>query len=241
MVSAEASFETGFCRERPCSEAAMMRPTSAWTIAKFIRPWALLALLVAGCAAPLPPPPKPAGPPTTQVVLLPDPNGKVGIVEVSNPAGVQVLDQAWQATESKNFDALPSDPKTLDERQVRQSFREALEAEPIQPVTFIIHFKSSSASLLPESRALLAQVMEAVRVRESTDIIVSGHTDTVASVEYNRNLSLRRAQTVADMLVTRGIQRQHIQITYHGKSNPLVPTPDGVPEPRNRRVEITVR
>jgi outer membrane protein OmpA-like peptidoglycan-associated protein len=190
---------------------------------------AFLTLLWSGCAK------------TTQVVLLPDPDGKVGTVEVSTARGQQKLDRAWQATESAGMDKTPGTPKMLAEKDVRQAFREALAAEPLPPVSFILYFGIDSAALPAESRAILEKVWEAIGVRNSTDIIISGHTDAVGSVEYNRRLSLRRAKAVADILVAKGLNRQDIQVTYHGKGNPLVPSPNGVPEPRNRRVEITIR
>jgi outer membrane protein OmpA-like peptidoglycan-associated protein len=189
----------------------------------------LLVLLISGCAS------------TTQVVLLPDPDGKVGILEVSNAKGTQTLNQAWQATESASADRPPSEPKILEEKQVRQAFREALEAQPIPPVSFIIYFRTGSAALSTESLKLLAKVIDAIQARKSTDIIISGHTDSVGSIDDNYRLSIRRAKAVADILVKRGIDRRNIQETYHGEGNPLVPTPDRVREPRNRRVEITVR
>lgn len=186
-------------------------------------------LLISGCA------------PTTQIVLLPDPDGRVGTLEVSNIKGTQTLNQAWQATASASMDTIPSEPKLLAEDKVRQLFREALEAEPIPPVSFIIYFKTDSSALSNESLVLLTKVMGAILSRKSTDIIVSGHTDAVGAIDYNHTLSLRRAKAVVDILIAKGIDRQNIQVIYHGKGNPLVPTPDRRPEPRNRRVEITVR
>ena len=189
----------------------------------------LSLLLISGCAS------------TTQVVLLPDPDGKVGTLEVSNVKGTQTLNQAWQATVSASMDRIPSEPKLLEEKKVRQVFREALEAEPIPPVSFIVYFRSDRSELSTESLTLLTKVIDAIQSRKSTDIIISGHTDAVGAIDYNHRLSLRRAKAVADILIAKGIDRQNIQVTYHGKGNPLVPTPDGRPEPRNRRVEITVR
>jgi len=206
-----------------------MRYKPLLRIQKITLPLVLLVLLMSGCAS------------TTQVVILPDPDGKVGALEVSNVKGTQTLNQAWQATESASVDRAPSAPKILEEKQVRQVFREALEAAPIPPVSFIIYFKKDSSALSPESLALLTKVIDAVQARKSTDIIISGYTDAVGPVDYDRRLSLQRAKAVADILVAKGVDRQNIQVTYHGKSNPLVPTRDGVPEPRNRRVEITVR
>ncbi len=206
-----------------------MKNKSLLRIRDIILPLVFLLLLISGCAS------------STQVVLLPDPDGKVGTLEVSNVKGTQTLNQAWQATVSASMDRIPSEPKLLEEEKVRQVFREALEAEPIPPVSFIIYFRTDRSVLSTESLTLLTKVMDAILSRKSTDIIISGHTDAVGAIDYNHRLSLRRAKAVADILISKGIDRQNIQVTYHGKGNPLVPTPDGRPEPRNRRVEITVR
>ncbi|HAJ27794.1 MAG TPA: OmpA family protein [Syntrophus sp. (in: bacteria)] len=206
-----------------------MKNKSLLRVRNIFPPLVLFLLLISGCAS------------TTQVVLLPDPDGKVGTLEVSNVKGTQTLNQAWQATVSASMDRIPSEPKLLEEEKVRQVFREALEAEPIPPVSFIVYFRTDRSVLSTESLTLLTNVMHAIMSRKSTDIIISGHTDAVGAIDYNHRLSLRRAKAVADILIARGIDRQNIQVSYHGKGNPLVPTPDGRPEPRNRRVEITVR
>jgi outer membrane protein OmpA-like peptidoglycan-associated protein len=52
---------------------------------------------------------------------------------------------------------------------------------------------------------------------------------------------LKRARAVASILLGEGVDPSVLDITSHGENNPLVPTGDQVPEPRNRRVEITVR
>ena len=49
------------------------------------------------------------------------------------------------------------------------------------------------------------------------------------------------AEIVRDALVTAGIRGEVIEIGHYGANNPLVPTPRGVPELRNRRVEVTIR
>jgi outer membrane protein OmpA-like peptidoglycan-associated protein len=63
----------------------------------------------------------------------------------------------------------------------------------------------------------------------------------VGKEEYNIGLSSRRANYVRDMLLSNGIKPNSFFVTFYGKSRPLVPTKDEVPEPRNRRVEVIVR
>jgi outer membrane protein OmpA-like peptidoglycan-associated protein len=189
----------------------------------------LALLLVAGCG------------PKSQFIVMPDPDGTVGRVEVTTQKGSRTLDQAWQATEVKGVDQMPSEPRVLDEKQVRAMFKDALEARPEKPVTYLIYFRSGGTEITADSRQTIPEVLKTIRDRSSTEISVSGHTDSVGSVEFNRVLSLNRARAVAAILVSRGVGTEIIEITYHGKENQLVRTPDGVAEPRNRRVEITIR
>jgi len=71
--------------------------------------------------------------------------------------------------------------------------------------------------------------------------MVVGHTDTVGSESANDALSRQRAEVVRKGLIARGIAPEDVVAIGRGKRNLLVPTADGVAEPRNRRVEILVR
>ena len=179
--------------------------------------------------------------PKARIVLLPEEDGKVGEVSVTTAAGSQMLNKPWEATELVSSDQLPSTPKVLDEAEVKNMFKEALAAQPKPSVVHIIYFKSGSAALTSESLQSIQEALEAIKSQKSRQIMVLGYTDTVASAQYNRKLSQRRAQSVADVLASKGVERTIIEIEYYGKEKLLVPTPDGVDEPKNRRVEIIVR
>lgn len=69
---------------------------------------------------------------------------------------------------------------------------------------------------------------------------VVGHTDRSGSNAYNDDLSMRRAEAVADLMVSLGIERSQMSISAEGETNPRVPTEDGIRSPENRRVEVTV-
>ena len=189
----------------------------------------LILILFSGCS------------PKTQFVLLPDPDGHVGKIEVANPQGMRVLDKPWQATEVTSVEKIPDEPRIMDEAQVKRVFKEALEAQPQPPVIFLMYFKSESSVPIRTSLESLPKIMEAIQSRKSQDISVVGHTDSLGTADYNINLSLRRAKRVAEILISEGVDPSIIEIDYFGKEKPLIETPDGVPEPRNRRVEITVR
>lgn len=129
----------------------------------------------------------------------------------------------------------------MDDEEVRDVVGPALQALPKPPEQFVLYFKWDSAELTGESRARVRDVVRTIRERASTDVSVVGHTDTVGGRPYNNGLSLDRARAVAALLVAEGVARSDLDVTSHGKDNPLVSTGDQVPEPRNRRVEVTVR
>jgi len=180
---------------------------------------------------------------TTQVVLFPNPDGKVGSLEVSSEKGTdpQTLDRPWQATETSMLTGAPGTPKVMDEKEVKEIFGKAMAARPLPPVSYIMYFSQGSAKLNADSRKLLLEALEAIALRSSNHVIVIGKSDSVGSVQYNNKLSARRAKSVVDAMVARGVDKKIIEVTTQGETHPLILTPDGVPEPRKRRVEINIR
>jgi outer membrane protein OmpA-like peptidoglycan-associated protein len=200
-------------------------------------------LLAAACAA-KPPPPPPAAPaaPAARadlVVLLPGRDGKVGAVVVQEGGREVVLNSAYASAQSGAGGRL--EPGQASPDQVRAVFGDALSAEPPRPVTFILYFVEATDQFTPESQLLVDQIMLAIASRPAPELTVSGHTDAVGTDQYNDALSLRRAERVRVLLIGRGIAPDSVRAIGRGKREPRVQTPDGVAEPRNRRVEITVR
>ncbi len=70
------------------------------------------------------------------------------------------------------------------------------------------------------------------------DLSVVGHTCDLGPSEYNRDLSMRRAQSVADHLIENGISRNQVHVAYYGESSPMVPNETEEERRKNRRVEI---
>jgi OmpA-OmpF porin, OOP family len=201
------------------------------------------ALAAACAAAPPPPPPAaaPAAPPARSdlVVLLPGRDGKVGAVVVQEGGRETVLNTAYATAQTGPGGQL--EPGQASPDQVRAIFGDALAAEPPRPVTFVLYFVEATDQFTPESQALVDQVLVAIASRPAPELTVAGHTDAVGTDQYNDALSLRRAERVRGLLIARGIAPDSIRAIGRGKREPRVPTPDGVAEPRNRRVEITVR
>ena len=86
--------------------------------------------------------------------------------------------------------------------------------------------------------AVLQQAAATYRAGGAVAVHVTGHADTSGSVRYNQRLSDRRARHVADALVHMGVPAQTVAFGGVGENDLAVPTPDGVREPRNRRVTV---
>jgi outer membrane protein OmpA-like peptidoglycan-associated protein len=175
------------------------------------------------------------------VVLQSDPDGKTGEIVVANKAGSQVLARPGEATEVKDANTPPSAPFRVEDAEVAKTFGPALAARPAPPGLYLLYFRTGSTDLMAESERLITQILQIVKARHSTDIRVVGHTDRVGTREGNYTLALDRAQEVKRILISKGVDPAVIEVESHGEDNPLIPTPNEAPEPRNRRVEVTVR
>jgi len=172
---------------------------------------------------------------------MPDPDGKTGQIAVTNQAGTQIVDKPGQATEVRDAKTAPEPPRPLDEKEIARLFGAALAAQPAPPVTYILYFKSGGADLTEESLKKLPAIFATVAERKSSDITVVGHSDTVGAKQKNYEISLNRAKRIKELLVSKGVDSGKIATESHGEDNPLVKTADEVAEPRNRRVEVTIR
>jgi outer membrane protein OmpA-like peptidoglycan-associated protein len=175
------------------------------------------------------------------VVLLPDPgDGTVGRATVSNPSGAANLAAARESV-SVSSNQPPGPVTVMTEADVTRIFGEALSALPVAPQSFTLFFRFESDELTEESRALLAKILDAVKGRPFPDVVVIGHTDTMGTRSSNIELGLKRAAAIRGSLIDAGIDASMIEATSNGESDLLIRTANEVLEPRNRRVDITVR
>ncbi len=185
-----------------------------------------LLLGLGGCASP------------SYIALLPDADGTVGKVTVSNAHGATVLEQANQGT---LLGGTPGQTFTVDRARLQQDFGAALAASPQAPRVFVLYFETGGATLTPESNAALADILREIQGRPGADVSVVGHTDTAGAALANFELGLKRAQIVAELIGPAQLATQRLSVESHGDRNLSIPTPAQTSEPRNRRVEVTVR
>lgn len=101
-------------------------------------------------------------------------------------------------------------------------------------------FDFDKADLKPKSREILSRIAGILLASKGYGLSVFGYTDDVGSAEYNKKLSVRRADAVRDYLVEAGIDPSIINASGYGKTNPLVKGATEAARAQNRRVEIAL-
>ena len=103
---------------------------------------------------------------------------------------------------------------------------------------YIIFFGHDSARIGPEAVSVLRNAALAYRNCGNAKVQLEGHTDRSGRAEYNLRHSESLAQRVKQQFIRMGLPASRISVSAFGESQPRVPTPDGVQELQNRRVEI---
>jgi len=103
-----------------------------------------------------------------------------------------------------------------------------------------VTFDVDSAGLKPQFFEVLDSVALVAQEFDRTVLVVDGHTDSTGSAEYNHELSMRRADTVARYLVNRGVAPMRIESYGYGEQYPVATNNSAPGRSQNRRVELTL-
>lgn len=109
---------------------------------------------------------------------------------------------------------------------------------PPKQQVYLVFFDWDKYNITPEGMQIIQLAANQYKAGGSVRLQVTGFTDTSGSASYNQRLSERRASTVATALERLGVPRSDMAVSGRGENDLRVPTPDGVREPQNRRVEI---
>jgi outer membrane protein OmpA-like peptidoglycan-associated protein len=174
------------------------------------------------------------------IVLLPDSDTKsIGAAGVSNPLGS--VDLAAERDAALVSSGRAPVLTKLSPADVQRMFGDALSALPPPPRRFTLFFRFESDELTDQSQALIPEILAVVKQHAVQDVVVIGHTDTMGTQQANYGLGMKRALMIRNLLVAAGLDSSTIEATSVGELDPLVKTADDTPEPRNRRVDISVR
>lgn len=188
----------------------------------------LIIAILAGCASS-----------RDHIVLLPNKDGSPSALVIKTNKGAHILDKPYESANVLNDGAII--PTAENKSTVETNYGVVLAAQPQRPISYMLYFVSGTDELTPESKVMLEVIKLELLARPAPEITAIGHTSTKGRSIDNDALSLERATTMRRVLIEAGISGDHFQTSGHGERELLVPTPDNVDEPRNRRVEINVR
>lgn len=103
-----------------------------------------------------------------------------------------------------------------------------------------ITFKTDSADINSSFYPVLNSVAKVLKKYSNSTVMVSGHTDSTGSAEYNLNLSRERAQSVASYLQGQGVAAARFEVLGMGSSNPIASNSTAEGRAQNRRTEIKI-
>lgn len=155
-------------------------------------------------------------------------------------AKAQASFDCWMEQQEENF-------QVNDIATCRTGFEEAIAAlTPMEEVEVIsiesdVLFDFDKATVKEQFKPELDNIAADLVADTNKRLLVWGHTDTVGTEQYNMGLSVRRAESVAAYLESKGVDSSRLTIQGFGETKLAVPTGDGVAEPRNRRVEVRQR
>ncbi|MEW6445817.1 MAG: OmpA family protein [Pseudomonadota bacterium] len=102
------------------------------------------------------------------------------------------------------------------------------------------YFDFDKSNLKAEGKKAMDTLVADMKIEQVDEIRVVGHTDSIGTDAYNQKLSERRAKTVSDYLVSKGVPAAKIKASGMGETKPVADNKTKAGRAKNRRVEVTV-
>jgi len=103
-----------------------------------------------------------------------------------------------------------------------------------------ILFETNSSTLNPKSQDALGKFAQTLQNNPETNIVISGHTDNTGTDAINQPLSEKRAQSVTNFLVSKGVAQSRMTSVGNGSKQPVADNKTAENRAKNRRVEIVI-
>jgi outer membrane protein OmpA-like peptidoglycan-associated protein len=143
--------------------------------------------------------------------------------------------QTWQAQEQL---------RAYRSEQQEQQLTQALQGERTYlgiMLTFgDVLFEYNKTDLKSGAQRSISKLADFLKTHPQRQVVIEGHTDNRGPEEYNRQLALKRAEAVANVLKTQGISADRITIRGMGEQYPIAPNTTFAGRQANRRVEILI-
>ncbi len=180
------------------------------------------------------------GLPRNLIVLVPDPDGRVGELDVSNQNGAVTLNKPYQATGASRSDEAPRAPFTVREDDVRSIFSAVAAQRPPLPVTVTLNFQPG-VNIAQTAGVELDRIVGEIQARPNARVSIFGYASATGNAVINHAASLFRARAVGSALAARGLDSNDflIESLIDTTLSGTVQAGDGIPN--NRRVEVVIR
>jgi len=114
------------------------------------------------------------------------------------------------------------------------------DSSTVADAMFNLEFDKNSSDLKQSSLPYLSNIGKLLLGNKNMLLIISGHTDSDASNEYNFSLSAKRAQAVRNHITKMGVSKSRLIIDFYGETKPIVPNDSDLNKQKNRRVEFGI-
>ncbi|MDX8394340.1 MAG: OmpA family protein [Mariprofundales bacterium] len=155
--------------------------------------------------------------PKSFVVLVENTTGGVGAVSFGNKLGKQNINQANMAI-GMNDSQAPNKPFAMSKKDIQNIFSQTMQNLPKEPIMLSVYFSYNKDSLPKTERRTFRKLVREIRKRNSPEILIIGHTDTVGSMRYNHYLATQRALEVWRLLVSVGVDSKQMRISARPES-----------------------
>ncbi len=126
------------------------------------------------------------------------------------------------------------EPKKLSAASCQKSLTDVMKHHKI-------HFNYNKATINKDSYKLMNQIIKIAKECPTAKIIIGGHTDSIGSYEYNKVLSQKRANSVKDYMVKKGVKSDRLQAIGYGERKPITSNMEKAGRAKNRRIEFTIQ
>lgn len=97
-----------------------------------------------------------------------------------------------------------------------------------------------SDAVKSEARTNLQELAKSLDQYPDSDLLILGHTDSVGTDQYNKDLSVRRADAAAEYLISQGVSRSRVGTGGLGEEEPVASNATESGRQQNRRVEVAI-
>ncbi len=137
-------------------------------------------------------------------------------------------------------DKCPNEPETVNGYQDQDGCPDEV-PEAVKKFTGVIkgiNFKTNSAKITKGSHRILDKAVQVLNDYPDVKLEISGHTDNVGKEEYNKELSQKRAESVMEYMVSKGISSDRLTAVGYGMDKPLTSNKTRADRAKNRRTEF---